>query len=136
MGKKDAKMDNLSKTPSGPVGLPQDPIPVLPSSKDLSKRLSKRLASFELKDDVLGRIAERVLIDGLHIKRFDVCMYGICIDYHTGTVPKLEGVFSRTDVARVEVFPYGIIGWDHFHVRVGFIIDELAGRSGGRGLGH
>jgi hypothetical protein len=99
------------------------------TSKDLSRRLSKRLANFKLSDDVIARLADRVLIDGMDIKKFDVCIYGICIDYFTDRIPKLEGVFSKLDVARVEVFPYGIIEWDRFHVRVGFAVDELEGRS-------
>lgn len=113
--------------------LPQDPVPV----KEMSNRLSKRLAGFGLKDEVVGRIAERILIDGLHIKKFDLCIYGICTDYHTDRIPKLDGILSKLDVARLEVFPYGIIGWDHFHIRVGFKVDELAARIGGvRDLGH
>jgi|CXWL01.1.fsa_nt_gi hypothetical protein len=106
------------------------------TSKDLSQRLSKRLANFKLKDDVIVKLADRVLIDGLEIKKFDVCIYGICIDYFTDRIPKLDGIFSRTDVARLEVFPYGIIDWDRFHVRVSFAVDELEGLGGGGGLGR
>jgi len=104
------------------------------TSKDLSKRMSKRLANYKIKDDVIAKIADRVLIEGLDIWKFDVCIYGICIDYFTDRVPKLDGIFSRVDVARLEVFPYGIIDWDRFHVRVGFEVDELAGRVGGAGF--
>lgn len=103
-------------------------------SKDLSKRLSKRLANFKLKNDVIAKLADRVLIDGLDIKRFDVCIYGICIDYFTDKIPRLDGVFSQTDVARLEIFPYGIIDWDRFLVRVSYQVDELEGRGGGRGF--
>ena len=84
------------------------------TSKNLSQRLSKRLANYKLKDDVIAKLADRVLIDGLDLKRFDVCIYGICIDYYTDKVPKLDGILSRIDVARLEVFPYGIIDWDRF----------------------
>ncbi len=105
------------------------------TSKNLSQRLSKRLANYKLKDDVIAKLADRVLIDGLDLKRFDVCIYGICIDYYTDKVPKLDGILSRIDVARLEVFPYGIINWDRFHVRVGYSVDELEGRTSG-GLGR
>ncbi len=105
------------------------------TSKNLSQRLSKRLANYKLKDDVIAKLADRVLIDGLDLKRFDVCIYGICIDYYTDKVPKLDGILSRVDVARLEVFPYGIIDWDRFHVRVGYSVDELEGRTSG-GLGR
>lgn len=101
------------------------------SSIDLSQRLSKRLANFKLKDDVIAKLADRVLIDGLEIRKFDVCAYGICIDYFTDKIPKLDGIFSKIDVARLEIFPYGIIDWDRFHVRVGLAVDELEGFNGG-----
>lgn len=101
------------------------------TNKQLYTRLSTRLANYKLKDDVIKRIADRVLIDGLDIKRFDVCIYGICIDYYTDKPPRLDGIFSKLDVARLEVFPYGIIDWDRFRVRVGFSVDELEGRTGG-----
>jgi hypothetical protein len=110
--------------------MPNTPI----TSKDLSKRLSKRLANFKIKDDVIAKLADRVIIDGLDIWKFDVCIYGICIDYFTDRIPKLDGIFSRVDVARLEVFPYGIIEWDRFHVRVGFEVDELEGRVGNMGF--
>jgi len=106
------------------------------TSKTLSQRLSKRLANFKLKDDVIAKLAERVLIDGLEIKRFDVCIYGICVDYDTDKIPRLDGIFSKLDVARLEVFPYGIIEWDRFRVRVGFTVDELEGLNRGGSLGH
>ncbi|MFN2517054.1 MAG: hypothetical protein ABR556_12675 [Pyrinomonadaceae bacterium] len=107
------------------------------NTKYLSQRLSKRLANFKLKDDVITKLADRVLIEGLEIKKFDVCIYGICVDYFTDKIPRLEPVFSKSDIARLEVFPYGIIDWDRFHVRVGFAVDELAGVAGNTpGLGR
>ena len=115
---------------AGKVSVPQDPIPLL-TSKNLSERLSKRLANFKLNDDVIAKLADRVLIDGLEMKKFDVCIYGICIDYFTDKVPKLDGIFSKPDIARVEMFPYGIISWDRFHVRISFTVDGLEGRVGG-----
>jgi hypothetical protein len=105
------------------------------TGEQLSQRLSKRLANFKLGDAVISKLASRVMIDGLEIKRFDVCMYGICFDYHTDKLPRLDRIFSNTDITRFEVFPYGIIQWDHFHVHVGYAVDELAG-VGGHGLGH
>jgi hypothetical protein len=103
------------------------------TSKDLAKRMSQRLANFKLKDATIARLADRVIIDGLDLKRFDVCMYGICIDYFTDKLPRLDGIFARPDVTRFEVFPYGIIDWDRFHVHVGYAVDELAGVGGGLG---
>ena len=103
------------------------------TTKVLSQRLSAKLAYFNLNDDVITKLATRVLVDGLDIRRFDICIYGICIDYYTDRVPKLDGIFSKTDVARLEIFPYGIIEWDRFLVRVGYSVDELEGRAGGLG---
>ena len=107
------------------------------NSKELAQRLSKRLANFKLKDDVIAKLADHVLIDGLEIKRFDPCIYGICIDYFTDKPVKLENIFAKRndqfDVRHIELFPYGILVWDRFHVRVGFGVDELVGRDVGLG---
>ena len=106
------------------------------TTKDLSRRLSKRLANFKLKDDAIAKLADRILIDGLELKKFDVCAYGICIDYFTDKIPKLDSILSRPDIARLEVFPYGIIDWDRFHVRVSYGVDEMEGFAKGGGLGR
>lgn len=99
------------------------------TSKDLAKRLSKRLANFKVSDAVVSALAERVFIEGLDIRKFDVCIYGICIDYFTTKLPSIDKIFRATDVSRFEVFPYGIIDWDYFHVHVGYNVDELAGHN-------
>jgi hypothetical protein len=39
-------------------------------------------------------------------------------------------------VSKWEVFPYGIIDWDRFHVRVAFEVDELEGKGLMREFGH
>ncbi len=101
------------------------------AKKALSSRLSARLANFKLSDRVIGNLADRVLIDGLNIARFDVCIYGICFDYFTDKRPDLGGILSKPDIARIEIFPYGIIDFDRFHVRVGFQVNELEGMNRG-----
>jgi hypothetical protein len=106
------------------------------TSAELTPRLSKRLANFKLSDAVIKGIADRVLIDGLSIFRFDPCMYGICIDYFTDKLPRLDAIGPKHGIARWEVFPYGIIDWDRFLVRVAFQVDELEGRGLTRGIGH
>ena len=103
------------------------------SSKDLSQRMSRRLANFKLGDDVIAKLADRVIIDGLEMKRWDVCMYGICIDYFTDKTPKLDGILAKGDIARIDVFPYGIIEWDRFRVHVSYNVNELEGRGAGLG---
>ena len=98
------------------------------TNRDLSQRLSKRLSTFKIKDDVISKLADRVIVEGYDIKRFDVCMYGICIDYYTDKIPKLEVLLSRPDVSHLQIFPYGVLELDRFRVRVGYNVDELAGR--------
>lgn len=106
------------------------------TSAELTPRLSKRLANFKLSDAVIKGIADRVLIDGLSIFRFDPCMYGICIDYFTDKLPRLDAIGPKHGIAKWEVFPYGIIDWDRFLVRVAFQVDELEGRGLTRCIGH
>ena len=99
------------------------------TSRDLAPRLSKRLANFKLSDAAIKALSERVIIDGLSIVRFDPCIYGICIDYFSDKFPKLDALLPSNGVRKWEVFPYGIIDWDRFHVRIAFNVDELEGRG-------
>ncbi len=99
------------------------------NGKELATRLSKRLANFKLSDAVIQGLAERVLIDGLSISRFNPCIYGICIDYFSDRMPRLDNLSSKLGISKWEVFPYGIIEWDRFHVRIAFNVDELEGKG-------
>jgi hypothetical protein len=60
------------------------------TARDLSGRMSKRLASHKLSDAVIKRLVDRVLIEGLEIARFDPCIYGICVDYWTTELPRFD----------------------------------------------
>lgn len=106
------------------------------NAKQLSARMSRRLANFQLSDAVINGLSERVLIDGLSIARFDPCIYGICIDYFSDKMPRLDVLTPKHNVAKWEVFPYGIINWDRFLVRVAFQVDELEGKGLVGELGH
>ena len=110
------------------------------TSKELATAMSRQLANYNLSDDVIKSLADRVAIEGLFIGRFNPCIYGICIDYFTDKIPNLAGLTIKQKVAKWEVFPYGIIDWDRFHIRVAFNVDELAGKVGGitagGGFGH
>jgi hypothetical protein len=97
------------------------------SARDLSGRMSKRLASYKLGDAVIKRLVDRVLIEGLEIARFDPCIYGICVDYWTRELPRLDLDIGR-GISKWEVFPYGIIDWDLFRVRIAFEVNELEGK--------
>jgi hypothetical protein len=99
------------------------------STKELSTRLSKRLANFKLSNAVIEELANRVVIDGLYIGRFDPCIYGICIDYFSDKLPRLEGLTPARGIVKWEVFPYGITGWDQFRVHIAFQVDELEGKG-------
>jgi hypothetical protein len=103
------------------------------SASDLSGPMSKRLASYKLGDGVIKRLVDRVLIEGLEIARFDPCIYGICVDYWTREFPRLDLNIKR-GVSKWEVFPYGIIDWDLFRVRIAFEVNELEGKVTPRGF--
>ena len=103
------------------------------SAQDLPGWMSKRLASYKLADGVVKRLVDRMLIDGLEIVRIDPCLYGICVDYWTKELPRPD--FSiKQGISKWEVFPYGIIVWDLFHVRVAFEVNELEGKVTERGF--
>lgn len=95
------------------------------SNTDLSNKMSKRLSSFKLSDTVIKDLADRVIIDGLSIGKFNPCIYGICVDYFSDKWPKLDDLAKRHGIAKWEVFPYGIIDWDRYHVRVAFQVDGI-----------
>ena len=99
------------------------------TDREISARLSKRLANFKLTDAVIKRLADQIVIDGLSIGRFNPCIYGICVDYVTEKMPRLDALTAKQSIAKWEVFPYGIIDWDRFHVRVAFEVDELQGKG-------
>jgi hypothetical protein len=116
------------------IGHRQEVVSMSPvSAEDLSGRMSKRLASYKLADGVVKRLVDRVLIDGLEIVRIDPCIYGICVDYWTKDLPRPDFSIKR-GISKWEVFPYGIIVWDLFHVRVAFEVNELEGKVTERGF--
>jgi hypothetical protein len=99
------------------------------TSKEVAAQLSRQLANFKLGDDVIKGLADRLIIDGLAIGRINPCIYGICIDYFSDKFPQFAGLTIKQRVSRWDVFPYGIIEWDRFHVRAAFEVDELAGKG-------
>ena len=103
------------------------------NAKEIAAGLSRQLANFKLSDSTIKALADRVTIEGLSVGRLSPCAYGICVDYFTDKPPRLEGLTAKHRVAKWQVFPYGIIDWDRFHVQVAFNVDELAdkGLTGG-----
>jgi hypothetical protein len=106
------------------------------TSKEVAAGLSKQLATFKLGDEVIKSLAERVVIEGLFIGRFNPCIYGICVDYFTDKMPQFNELNVKERVRKWEVFPYGIIEWDRFHIQVAFDVDELAGKGIAAGFGR
>jgi hypothetical protein len=104
------------------------------TSKDVSIRLSKQLANFRLSDAVINGLADRVMIEGLSIIRFNPCIYGVCFEYHTEKMPRLDALQPKSGIYKFEVFPLGLIDWDRYLVRVAFNVDELEGKGLTRGL--
>lgn len=107
--------------------------------KEVATGLSRQLASYKLTDAEINALAGRVVIDGLSIGRINPCIYGICVDYFTDKLPRLDTLTSKQHIAKWEVFPYGIIDWDRFHVVVSYNVDQVAGKGipgavGGGGL--
>ena len=105
------------------------------TGKEVAAGMSRQLANFKLSDAVIKSLADRVTIEGLSIGRFNPCIYGICVDYFSDKMPQLDSLTPKHRVAKWEVFPYGIMEWDRFHVRVAFDVDELAGKGLAGGLG-
>ena len=105
------------------------------TSKEVATGLSRQLANFKMSDDVIKSLADRVVIEGLSIGRFNPCIYGICVDYFTDKVPSLNTLTPKQHIAKWEVFPYGIFEWDRFHIRIAYNVDELAGKGITAGFG-
>jgi hypothetical protein len=103
------------------------------NKKQLAQRLSTSLASFKLPATTVNQIADRVLVEGLEIRGINPCIYGICIDYFTDKLPQLA-VDPKTQLKKWEVFPYGILEWDLFHVRAAYGVPELEGKGLVRGF--
>ena len=103
------------------------------TSNEVTTRLSKRLANFKLGDAVISSLADRVVIEGLSMGRINPCIYGICVDYFTEKLPQIA-VDPKTQLKKWEVFPYGILEWDLFHVRAAYGVPELEGKGLVRGF--
>lgn len=95
------------------------------TTREVATGLSRQLASYKLTDTEINALAERVVIDGLAIGRFNPCIYGICVDYFTDKLPDLETLHAKQHIAKWEVFPYGIIDWDRFRVVISYNVEQI-----------
>ncbi|QGM98539.1 hypothetical protein [Methylocystis parvus] len=90
--------------------------------------LAARLASFNVSDARIAELSKAVQKDGLSIKNFDVCSHGICVDYFTTDIDSVAKLVKEGKFKGIEIFPWGIVNPDLFHVKVGLDVPELAGR--------
>ncbi len=95
------------------------------STKEVQKALAGRLARYEIKNDVLKKVAHRVAKNGLKIGHIDVCPYGICIDYFCERRFSLDEFMADEKYRVVKLFPYGILVDDLFRVQVQMKVPEL-----------
>lgn len=98
-----------------------------PTPKDISVRLSKQLAAYKLSPGAIKAITDRVLIDGLRLVKLGPCPTGICGDYRGPGLPRLDKLKPERAIARIDIFPEGIIDWDSVRVRIEFEAPELRG---------
>jgi len=104
------------------------------TTKEVATGLSRQLASYKLTDAEIHALADRVVIEGLSIGKFNPCVYGICVDYFTDKLPRLDTLTAKQHIAKWEVFPYGIIDWDRFHVVISYNVDQVPGVNAPAGI--
>ena len=100
------------------------------SKQQTLKALNKALANFEIPDDVVKNLAEK-LSKIPDIKRIDICKYGICIDKFSDKPKWWEELeyFNGIEgghIRELKVFPWGIINPDLFQLKLELEFDELS----------
>lgn len=92
--------------------------------------LAKAVADRRVDHGVVDELAEQIARIGHPLRGIDVCALGICLDYFVDTkkwwdiLPELVRV-ENSKLGRVEVFPYGIVNPDLFHIRVMHDVDGI-----------
>lgn len=95
--------------------------------------LARAIASRDLPDDVVATVADKLMtLSGpAQIRRFDVCVYGICIDYLVEPHDWRDVVHKVFDldvpIRKFYGFPWGIPADDLMQLSFEVEIDELAG---------
>lgn len=89
----------------------------------IMRSLAKGLASRQIDDESVEKLADMVVGSKYPVIDFDVCTHGICLDFKIdGTLPDLDlndllkG--SAGPIHSVEIFPKGIISPEFLQVRV------------------
>ncbi len=85
----------------------------------ISAPVARKLASLKVKDVTVKKLTLALAKQGFQVGRINPCIYGICIDFFTDKTPRIDTLLGHKGIASIEIFPYGIIDWDRFHVKVG-----------------
>jgi hypothetical protein len=100
------------------------------SAKDMQKALAKRLARHSVEDEVVAKVARHVARNGLRVGRFDICPYGICIDYFGDRQISLDEFIGQDDFRSVRILCHGIPPLDDFmQITAEFEINEFVERG-------
>lgn len=99
--------------------------------KAVAQVLARAVGSRKVSNDAIQKIAKQLASNEQLIRRLDVCAVGICIDYfiHADDLWKtLPGIVGNSGgrIVGIEIFPWGIINPDLFHVHVEHAFDEIA----------
>ena len=99
--------------------------------KSVRLALARCVAKHDVSDDAVDHAAKLIATARHQIRGIGVCELGICIDYITDkkiweVLPELA-VLEGARLRNIEVFPWGIIDPDLFHVRVTQEIEGLVG---------
>jgi len=97
------------------------------TKKQLSMGIAKQLAGNGFSDKDITAITDRMMLKDMEIGRVRVCPLGICGDFFSNKYPDLKGFAKYPGITKWEVFPYGILDWDRFHVRVTFDANAIKG---------
>lgn len=91
------------------------------SSKQIAAGLARRLATQDVSDATVEKLAVRVESVGFPAIDVDICQFGICVDYwveREGLADLIGRIWDDRDLGRIRVFPKGIIDPDRFLVTV------------------
>ena len=92
--------------------------------------LARAVAQRKIPDNTIKKLAAQLGTARTPIRRIDVCAYGICIDYFLTIdeiwkeLPELLKV-GEGRVRGIEIFPWGIINPDLFHVHIEHEFDAI-----------
>ena len=101
--------------------------------KTVAMALSRVVASRKVPKDIVEKMASKLSATKMPLRGIDICAHGICLDYIVEgkgdsiweTLPQISDI-PGWRVRGIEIFPWGIISPDIFHVRIEHEVEELA----------